>query len=59
MILALSAMGTTWTAVFYVVAVVLFILAGIGFKPHERVSLVALGLACAFFPVMWNALAAT
>ena len=58
--LAISVMGATATAVFYVVAVVLFILSGIGFKPvGDRVHLVGLGLAAAFFPVMWNALAAT
>jgi hypothetical protein len=58
--LAIDVMGTTPTAIFYVVAVVLFILAGIGFKPvGDRVHLVGLGLAAAFFPLMWNALAAT
>jgi hypothetical protein len=58
--LAISVMGTTPTAIFYVVAVALFILSGIGFKPAgDRVHLVGLGLAAAFFPVMWNALAAT
>ena len=58
--LAISVMGATPTAIFSVVAVVLFILAGIGFKPvGDRVHLLGLGLAAAFFPVMWNALAAT
>jgi hypothetical protein len=58
--LAISVMGATPTAIFYVVAVVLFILSGIGFKPvGDRVHLMGLGLAAAFFPVMWNALAAT
>jgi hypothetical protein len=58
--LAISLMGATPTAIFYVVGVVLFILAGIGFKPvGDRVHLVGLGLAAVFFPVMWNALAAT
>jgi hypothetical protein len=39
--LAISVMGATPTAVFYVVAVVLFILSGIGFKPvGDRVHLV-------------------
>jgi hypothetical protein len=57
---AISTMGATPTAIFYIVAVVLFILAGIGFKPAgDRVHLVGLGLAAAFFVVMWNALAAT
>jgi hypothetical protein len=58
--LAINTMGTTPTAIFYVVAVVLFVLAGIGFKPAgDRVHLVGLGLAAAFFVTMWNALAAT
>jgi hypothetical protein len=58
--LAISVMGATPTAIFYVVAVVLFILSGIGFKPvGDRVHLMGLGLAAAFFPLMWNALAAT
>jgi len=57
--LAISIMGATPTAIFYIVAVVLFILAGIGFKPAgDRVHL-GLGLAAAFFVTMWNALAAT
>lgn len=58
--LAVNAMGATPTFIFYLVAVVLFILSGIGFKPAgDRIHLVGLGLAAAFFPVMWNALAAT
>jgi hypothetical protein len=57
---AISQMGATPAAIFYIVAVVLFILAGIGFKPAgDRVHLVGLGLAAAFFVVMWNALAVT
>jgi hypothetical protein len=58
--LAISLMSATPRAIFYIVAVVLFILAGIGFKPvGDRVHLVGLGLAAAFFPTMWDALAAT
>jgi hypothetical protein len=58
--LAINVMGTTPTAIFYVVGVILFILSGIGFKPvGDRVHLVGLGLAAVFFPLMWNALAAT
>jgi hypothetical protein len=53
-------MSATPRAIFYIVAVVLFILAGIGFKPvGDRVHLVGLGLAAAFFPIMWDAIAAT
>ena len=58
--LAISQMGTDPTAIFYVVGFLLFIGAGVGFKPAgDRVHLVALGLAAVFFVVMWNALAAT
>lgn len=57
---AISQMGATPKAIFFIVAVALFILAGIGFKPAgDRVHLVGLGLAAAFFVVMWDALAAT
>jgi hypothetical protein len=58
--LLVDIMGATPTFIFLLVAVVLFILAGIGFKPvGDRVHLVGLGLAAAFFPVMWDALALT
>jgi hypothetical protein len=58
--LAINVMGATPRAIFYVVAVILFIFSGIGFKPAgDRVHLVGLGLAAAFFPLMWDALAAT
>jgi hypothetical protein len=58
--LAIGFMGATTKAIFYVVGVILFILAGIGFKQGgDRVNLVALGLAVVFFPTMWDALAAT
>jgi hypothetical protein len=58
--LLVDIMGATPRFIFYLVAVILFILAGIGFKPvGDRVHLVGLGLAAAFFPVMWDALALT
>jgi hypothetical protein len=58
--LLVDIMGATPRFIFYLVAVILFILAGIGFKPvGDRVHLVGLGLALAFFPVMWDALALT
>ncbi|MFA5882799.1 MAG: hypothetical protein WDA60_03015 [Acidimicrobiia bacterium] len=57
--LAISVMGATPRAIFYIVAVALFIAAGVGFKPAgDRVHLVGLGLAAAFFPIMWDALSA-
>jgi hypothetical protein len=56
--LAVHTMSITASAIFYVVAVVLFVLAGIGLKtPGDRVHLVGLGLAAAFVPTMWNLLA--
>jgi hypothetical protein len=59
-VLAISLMSATPRAIFYVIAVILFILSGVGFKPvGDRVHLVGLGLAAAFFPTMWDALAAT
>ncbi len=58
--LAISTMSPTATAIFYIVGVVLFIAAGVGFKPAgDRAHLVGLGLAAVFFVAMWNALAAT
>ena len=60
MLLAISLMSNTATAIFLVVGVVLFIAAGIGFKPAgDRVHLVGLGLAAVFFVLMWNTLALT
>jgi hypothetical protein len=56
--LAVHTMSFTAAGLFYIVAVVLFVLAGIGLKtPGDRVHLVGLGLAAAFFPTMWNVLA--
>jgi hypothetical protein len=58
--LAISQMSFTVQSIFYVVGFLLFIGAGIGFKPAgDRVHLVALGLAAVFFVVMWNTLALT
>ena len=58
--LAISVMGATARAIFYVIAVIFFLLAGVGFKPAgDRVHLVGLWLAAAFFPVMWDSIALT
>jgi hypothetical protein len=58
MMLAISLMGATAQAIFYVAAVIFFVLAGVGFKPPgDRLNLVALGLAAAFFPTMWDRIA--
>ena len=49
--LAISVMGTTAQAIFYIVAVILFVLAGVGFKPPgDRASLVGLGLRGGVLP---------
>jgi len=53
-------MSPTASSIFYVVGVLLFLAAGVGFKPAgDRVHLLALGLAAVFFVVMWNQLALT
>ena len=58
--LAIDVMGAWPRAIFYIIAVVLFILAGVGIKPAgDRVHLVGLGLAALAFPLMWDALALT
>ena len=58
--LALGIMGRTPQAIFFTIGLVLFILAGIGFKPAgDRVHLVGLGLAAWIFVVAWNAWAIT
>lgn len=57
--LAIGLMSATPTAIFYIAAVVLFVIAGIGMKVgKEGINLLGLGLAAAFIPVAWNALAA-
>ena len=58
--LAISTMSATAQSIFYVVGFLLFIGAGVGFKPAgDRVHLLALGLAAVTFVVLWNTLAAT
>ena len=58
MLLAAFEPASKELAIFYIIAVILFVLAGVGFKPPgERASLVGLGLAAAFFPVMWDSIA--
>ena len=55
---AVSIMAPTPRFILYLVAVILFFLSGVGFRPlGDRVSLIALGLAAAFFPFMWDSLA--
>jgi hypothetical protein len=68
MVLALSVMDPVVQGIFFLVAVVLFVIAAFfGFSayatrdghPTARINLVALGLACFAFPFMWNAFAAS
>lgn len=58
--LAINEMGATPTAIFFVVAVVLLVLHGIGLKlGGEGIRLGAIGLAAYIFVFAWNAVAAT
>jgi hypothetical protein len=55
---AITIMSPTPRFILYLVALILFFLAGIGFRPlGDRVSLIGLGLAAAVFPFMWDSLA--
>lgn len=56
MLFAVSEMDPTAAFVCYLIAVILFVLAA--FNVPARVGLMALGLAIATIPSMWNALAA-
>ena len=58
MILAVNAMDPTLKMIFYAVAVVLFVLAAIGYQ-RGKVSFMAAGLAAFAFPFFWDALAAS
>jgi hypothetical protein len=56
MLFAVAVMDPTIKMIFYAVAVVLFVLAAIGYE-RGRVSFVAAGLAAFVFPFFWDALA--
>lgn len=56
--LAVSTMSPTVQFVFFLIAVILFVLAAVGVVAG-KINLIAAGLACAFVPFMWNALAAS
>jgi hypothetical protein len=57
-VLAIGLMNNTWQFIFYAIALVLFIAAGIGLKPGgERASLIGLGLAMFVVPTFWDRLA--
>lgn len=57
MFLAVAEMDPTIRMIFYAAAVVLFVLAAIGYE-RGKVSFVAAGLAAFVFPFFWDALAA-
>lgn len=58
--LAMSPLGTTVTAILFVLSFAAFVLAAIGFSLHDKVSnLVGLGLALYMFVLAWNAVALT
>jgi hypothetical protein len=56
MLFAVAVMDPTIKMIFYAVAVVLFVLAAIGYE-RGKVSFVAAGLAAFVFPFFWDALA--
>lgn len=56
MLLAVELMDPTIRMIFYAAAVVLFVLAAIGYE-RGKVSFVAAGLAAFVFPFFWDALA--
>jgi hypothetical protein len=58
MLFAVAVMDPTIKMIFYAAAVVLFVLAAIGYE-RGKVSFVAAGLAAFVFPFFWDALAAS
>lgn len=56
MLFAIAVMDPTIKMIFYAAAVVLFVLAAIGYE-RGKVSFVAAGLAAFVFPFFWDALA--
>ncbi len=58
MILAIEPMNATLQMIFYGAAVILFVLASIGYS-RGKVSFLAAGAAAFAFVSFWNALAAT
>ena len=56
--LAINVMGNTGYFIFYAIALVAFVLAGVGIKtPGDRIHLVGVGLAALVFPMFWDRLA--
>ncbi len=58
MSIALEAMDPTLKMIFFAAAVLLFVLAAVGYS-RGKVSFMAAGLAAFVFPFFWDALAAS
>jgi hypothetical protein len=58
MLLAVEVMDPTLKMIFFAIAVVLFLLAAVGYQ-RGKVSFMAAGLAAYAFPFFWDALAAS
>jgi hypothetical protein len=59
-LLAVNRLSPGWTTIFFLIALVLFVLGFLGFKiTAQRIRLDSLGLAFFVFPFFWNAWAAT
>ena len=52
-------MDPTWQGIFFLVAVILFVVAGLGSWRGGAINFVAFGLAFFSFVFMWQAFAAT
>jgi hypothetical protein len=58
MLFAIDAMDPTVKMIFFAIAVILFVLAAVGYQ-RGKVSFLAAGLAAFVFPYFWDALAAS
>jgi hypothetical protein len=58
MLYAVDAMDPTVKMIFFAIAVILFVLAAVGYQ-RGKVSFLAAGLAAFVFPFFWDALAAS
>lgn len=58
MLFAVDAMDPTLKMIFFAIAVILFVLAAVGYQ-RGKVSFLAAGLAAFVFPFFWDALAAS
>jgi hypothetical protein len=55
-LLAVSELTPGWLTIFFLIAVILFVLGFLGFKvTAQRIRLDSLGLAFFVFPFFWNA----